>query len=127
MMTIELPPVDPRLHAHNKGHWRGKAAATKHLRELAHGLTLQWFGEIGRRESWPAAIIGYRFVVPDLLDRDEANMIQSQKPAVDGVVDSGLIPGDDWKHLHIQAIEVLVGRPRVELRFAPTNPRGGVV
>ena len=117
-ITIVLPPVNPKLNAHNKGHWRGKAAAVKSLRNLTHALTLEQ-----TRERWPAATIQYRFYFPDKRRRDEANAIHSQKAAVDGVVDAGLIPDDDWQHLSIAGVTCEVDRdnPRVEFVFTKSQ------
>ncbi len=114
-ITITLPPVDSRLHAHNKGHWRAKSTATKQLRELAQALVTQK----GRgREQWRRACVHYRFYVPDNRRRDTANMIQATKPAIDGLVDAGLIKDDCWQHLSIGKVSVEIDRnnPRVVLR-----------
>lgn len=117
-ITLVLPPVDSQLHAHNKGHWRGKTAAVKSLRRLAYLRT-----RICTRKQWDAATIVYRFYFPDRLRRDAANAIQATKPAIDGVVDAGLIPDDDWTHLQIAGVECAVdkGAPRVELVFRRTD------
>jgi hypothetical protein len=119
MFELLLPPVNSKLHSHNKGHWGAKLVAVKELKELAEALTMQWFAAQGRRQKWPAAFVSYRFFVPDLRRRDTANMIQSTKPAIDGVVAAGLIPDDDWKHLRIKDVEVKLDRknPRVVLVF----------
>jgi len=68
---------------------------------------------------WPTASIEYLFFVPDLRQRDEANMIQSMKPAVDGVVDAGIIAGDDWQRLRIASVFTQLDRefPRTVLRL----------
>ena len=114
-LLITLPPVNPKLHSHNKGHWRVKAAAVKSLRTLAHGLVCEQ--RPGPQPTWPAAVIEYCFYVPDRRRRDEINLCQATKPAIDGIVDTGLIPDDDWTHLHTQMIRVVVDKenPRVEL------------
>ncbi|MCP4782799.1 MAG: hypothetical protein GY903_00985 [Fuerstiella sp.] len=119
-ITIVLPPVNPKLNAHNKGHWRGKLKAVKSLRQLAGFLTREQ-----TREQWPAATIQYRFFFPNKLRRDQANAIQSQKAAIDGVVDAGLIPDDDWQHLAIAGVTCEVDRtnPRVELVFSKTTKK----
>jgi crossover junction endodeoxyribonuclease RusA len=114
VITIILPPINPKLHAHNTGHWRTKAQHVSHLKALARIATIA-----ETRERWERATVEYRFFVPDLVRRDEANMIHSQKAAIDGVVKAGLIPDDDWTRLHIAGVFVAVDRenPRVELRF----------
>lgn len=117
-ITIVLPPVDPKLTGQNKGHWRQRSAAIKGLRDLANALV-----RLETREQWKAATVEYRFFFPDRKRRDEANCIQSQKPAIDGVVDSKLITDDCWTHLHTAGVECEVDRenPRVELVFRKTD------
>jgi len=117
IVTLELPPINPKLHSHNTGHWRTKAAAVKELRRLAERKTCKLLPP--NFDTWPAAIVDYLFVVPTRHRRDFANMIQSQKAAIDGVVDAGLIPDDDWQHLDIGRVSCVVDKlsPRVLLTF----------
>lgn len=114
MIAIVLPPVDPRLHAHAKGHWRDKAKATKQLRDLAFLLAKS---KQKRIEGF--CRVHYAFFVPDKRRRDSANMVQAQKAAIDGIVEAGMIGGDHWEVLSIGSVTVHVDkvRPRVELFF----------
>lgn len=116
-MTITLPPIDPRLHAHNKGGWRAKATAVKQLRHFAYlvGKSLVTRSKAGSCRYQ----IRYRFYVPNRRRADSANMVQSQKPAIDGLVDSGLIPGDHWEVLVLGGVTVEVdsANPRVVLEI----------
>lgn len=114
-ITISLPPINPILHSHNKGHWRKKSEAIKTLRAIAKFAV--W--KQTRTERWKKAEVEYAFFVPDRRPRDEANMVQSQKAAIDGVVDSKLLLRDDWEHLHTRSIRVEINdkKPRVLLRF----------
>jgi len=59
------------------------------------------------------------FFVPDRRRRDEANLIQSCKPAIDGVVDAGVIEGDHWEKLTTGSVRVSIDKndPRVVLIF----------
>ena len=121
-VVIELPPINAKLHAHNKGHWRTKAGPTTALRFLAAGLTaVQMMEQRIRRGQWTTAVVDYAFIVPDRRRRDVVNMMQSQKAAIDGVVSAGLIPDDDWQHLTVGTIIVMVSKPAyVMLSFTPT-------
>ena len=111
-VIIELPPVNAKLHAHNKGHWRIKAGPTKALRHLAACLTsVRMLQQRIRRGDWSSAVVDYSFSVPDRRRRDVVNMMQSQKAAIDGVVSAGLIPDDDWQHLTVGEIRVRVLKP----------------
>lgn len=116
-IVIDLPQVNPKLHAHNKGGWRGKSSAVKALRAEARVKTRNVM-PVGYT-PWPFAVVVYRFYVPDLRRRDLVNMMQSQKAAIDGVVDAGLLVDDDWQHLAIGAVRCVVDRknPRVVLTF----------
>lgn len=115
IIRLELPPPDAKLHAHNSGHWRSKAGAVKALRELAALVAHQH--RIG--PTWERAGITYRFFFGDNRQRDAANCVQSMKPAVDGVVDAGLIAGDNWQRLQIDGVfcEIDRERPRTVLEI----------
>ena len=116
MIQIDLPT--PTGHAHNKGHWRAKAGPIKAMRELAYILGRQAIAEHGKPK---ANIVGVRYLfrVPDRVRRDAANMVQQCKPYIDGIVDSGLIPGDHWEVLRIVGVQVTIDRenPGVTLEF----------
>ena len=100
MITLTVP-VSAKLHAHNSGHWRAKAAATKQARELARMLVH------GQTPIEGVAVLDILFHVPDRRRRDLLNMCQSLKPVIDGVVDAGIISGDHWEVLRIGSIEVV--------------------
>ena len=116
-MTFSITmPIDSRLHAHAKGHWRTKSKPTRQARQEACFLALQTHAKplSGR------VVVDYHFSVPDRRRRDLANMVQSCKPIIDGVVDSGLIPGDHWESLGIGEVSVVVDKANgvtVELIF----------
>ena len=116
-MIIELPFPSSELHSHNKGHWRDKHDARKSAREIACGIGLEMLGRKPKCKS--AMTIGYYFFLPKDIVRDEANLIHSMKASIDGLVDSGLIYKDEWKHLHMVEIKCEVDRenPRVELKL----------
>lgn len=117
MMTFSITmPIDPRLHAHNTGHWRTKAEPNRQVRQEACFLALQTHA----KPLSARVVVDYRFSVPDRRRRDLANMVQSCKPICDGVVDSGLIPGDHWEVLGIGEVSVVVAKAKcvsVELIF----------
>ena len=107
-------PISRELHSHNKGHWRTKVGVVRSARELAMLEAIQH----GRRLKGKVGVF-YRFKVPDNRRRDEANLIQSCKPYIDGVVDSGKIQGDHWQALGTQgvSVEIVPGLFEVELLF----------
>lgn len=118
-IVLVLPQTIYELNGHNSGFWRAKADIVALLKSRACSITKQV-----TRQRWEAAELVYRFYFPNLIQRDEANAVQSQKPAIDGIVQAGLIPNDDWKTLHIRAIECAVDiqKPRVELEFYRVRP-----
>ena len=124
-LTIQLPPVNPVLHAHNTGHWAKKKNAIKALRELAYVETLSQMQKVGLSKPplgeplFVAALLHYRFCFPDRRARDRANAIQSMKAAIDGITDTGILPDDNWRHVNIGSVGVEVdpNNPRTEIRF----------
>ena len=114
VIHLVLPQTDSRLSGHAKGRWQSIRTPTKSLRHLACETALKQSKRI-----LGASEVTYRFYVPDRRRRDAANMIHSQKPAIDGCVDAKIIPGDHWEVLSIAKTHVEVDRknPRVELIF----------
>lgn len=114
---ITLPLPGARLHAHAKGHWRAKASATSAARSLALSVARVKSLSPSCRRPGGRKQIDYLFFVPDRRRRDEANLVQSCKPYIDGLVDAGVLERDDWEYLHTRSIVVEVDRvdPRVEL------------
>jgi len=112
-VTLVMPPPHPALHAHNTGHWRKKANVVTQLRWLAKQRALSAARAMhanGRVYTWSYATISFGFFFADEIQRDRTNCVQSQKPAVDGIVDSKLIAGDDYKRLEIGQILCAVDR-----------------
>jgi len=110
---------DKRMSAHpNRKHWQ-KTIATKEQRELGYALAKQAMAEV-RDTPWEPASVLFAFYWPDKRRRDEINYMQMMKGAVDGIVDAGLIAGDDWQRLQCRGAISQVDRenPRVELLFS---------
>jgi crossover junction endodeoxyribonuclease RusA len=111
---ITIPPADPALNAHAKGHWRAKAKATAEQRALAKILAKQQPVRIKGK-----CRVHFEFYVPDRRRRDASNLVQSCKAAIDGVVDAGVIEGDHWEILTLGSVSVFVDKldPRIVLMF----------
>jgi crossover junction endodeoxyribonuclease RusA len=91
---IDLVNDRPPLNANDRMHWRQKAALTKRVRETtawrvkalgippARHLTVQLHYAPGDKRK----------------RRDPANLCATSKPAIDGLVDAGLVPDDtpEW-------------------------------
>lgn len=72
-----------------------------------------------RKERFETAEIQLSFYIPDARHRDTLNMAQSLKPAIDALVDQGILKGDEWNILRIGRMHVEIDRlnPRVEIRI----------
>lgn len=102
-IAIVLPPPHAALNAHNKGHWSKKTKLVKTLRWLAC-QTAKKAMDAFKLKPIETAAIEYRFYFPDDIHRDSANAVQSQKPAIDGLVDAKLIARDNWQSLFLSGV-----------------------
>lgn len=111
-ITYPAPEWMAALNPHAKGDWRGKTAPTKWLRSEVASVCRQ--PNVPRFER---ARVTYRFFFPRKGGTDEANMIQRMKPAIDGIVDAGVIPDDNWGVLSTAGVESCkdAANPRIEI------------
>jgi hypothetical protein len=79
---------------------RATGAATLQRDEAAM-LAKAWRAANGWESVWPPAELVMYFAPPDRRKRDVANLIHAMKAAIDGLVDAGLLGGDDGKRLPI--------------------------
>lgn len=121
---IVVPWPSSRLHSHNKGNWRSRAAEVRRVRmmsataaRMAMDLVANQTDMQPRWQPMDAAILTIDFLAPDDRRRDVLNLCHSLKPVIDGVVDAGLIPDDSWETLSI-------GAPSYEVS---TSQTGGYV
>ena len=115
-MKITIPRPPACLRGHAKGHWRKKATATKKLRKLA------WAEAMGVGvEEMEAGRLSIHIRYPDKRRRDILNTVNGLKPAIDGLVDAGCLPDDDWKHLQVGSVTAELDRdnPGVDLILEP--------
>lgn len=119
-ITLSLPLPPYVLSGHAKGHWRGKAEATRKMRHHAH-MEATRLRLLHETRTMTLAIVSMQFYLSSRRRRDALNLANGCKPYIDGVVDAGIIDDDDWKTLSVGVIECAVdsARPRVELTFAP--------
>jgi crossover junction endodeoxyribonuclease RusA len=92
-MIFELPVpliVDkPPLTANQRLHWAEKARRTRKVRE-----SVCWRARQQMMTPQSYVIVQLHFRPNDKRRRDPANLVPTQKPAVDGLVDAGVIPDD---------------------------------
>ncbi len=128
-MLITLPWIDAKLHAHTGGVRWEKIKATKIGRAHAKLLCLDMINRKQVRPITGRVLVTYSFFCPNYNRRDEANMIQSCKASLDGIVASGLVEGDHWQAMTIYGVftEVDKENPRVEIRIEAADCVGDLV
>lgn len=83
------------LSANDRYHWRQKAARTRYWRQLTNVC-------VRAAQADPVGglvRITVTFAWPDRRRRDIGNLAPTVKAIVDGIVDGGLLPDDDDKHV----------------------------
>lgn len=139
--VITVPgPLCENLGQNAHVHWRVKAAATKDAREtwgIATADTLEgrafWNVRLTfnayfcRRRPGPGKtgqlmpVLGYR-------PRDLDNLVAAMKPAIDGLVDAGLVTDDDKTRVRYGDHEITwvdtFEEERVEVRVEPLGGEG---
>jgi len=91
---VVLLPVLDLLNANQGLHWRTRSKRTKTIRNAAALMARS----MGVPPLQRAHIYGF-YLPTDARRRDPANWAPSAKAAVDGLVDAGVLPDDDDKHL----------------------------
>ena len=116
--VVTLPAGMKLLNANDRVHWRTRARITKALREAA--------GYSARAAQIPQldrATIQAVLHPHDKRRRDAHNWYPSFKAAIDGIVDAGVLPDDNGKHLI--KVEVVLGTPvrhtQIALHITPTG------
>jgi crossover junction endodeoxyribonuclease RusA len=92
--VLELAPGLTLLNANHRMHWRPKAERTAELRRAG------W--AVAKQQKIPALARAHVLAVIRPASRqriDPANFYPSVKPAVDGLVDAGVLSDDDAAHL----------------------------
>lgn len=92
---IEFPPRQELLNANDRLHWRPKNRITQQLRGDAFKLA-----KAAKVPPLKRVHVEGIYEPPDRRRRDVANLYPSFKAAIDGaLVDVGVLPDDDSKHL----------------------------
>lgn len=90
---ILLPAADV-INANDREHWRKRAHRAKAIRDVAKKTAV-----VTRVPHLTRARIDVVIDFPDRRRRDTHNLMPTVKPIVDGLVDAGLLPDDDTRHL----------------------------
>ena len=116
--VVTLPAGMKLLNANDRVHWRTRARITKALREAAEKSALD--AHIPPQEQIRIQAVLHPH---DKRRRDPHNWYPSYKAAIDGLVDAGVIPDDDDRHL--TSIEVVLGTPvrhtQISLHITPAG------
>lgn len=117
-LTIILP-LPPRILSPNCpcGSRRGRiqrAVAARRYKSLAYDAAMAQ-----DCPTWQMATVRALFYHTTQRRRDDVNHLAMLKPAYDGIVQAGLIPDDDRKHLETVGCDFAIDKhcPRVELTF----------
>lgn len=88
---LAVPLVDgkPPLTANMRLHWSADAARRKAVREA-----VGWAARAAKVRPQRHIIVGLHYAPQDRRRRDPSNLMATQKPAVDGLVDAGVVPDD---------------------------------
>lgn len=111
-VRIELPFPDRRLSPNARVHWREKAKVVADYRqECAWSAVAVYKKRTGWLSDLPVALkppvrAVVTFVVPDRRKRDMDNLLASLKPAWDGLVDAGVLAGDDSERFSVESAGV---------------------
>lgn len=103
-VALQLPPKELQPNA-RAGRW-DRIKAVKSYRQAAKVAALNVRRANGNVTLQPPVQLDIAFYFSLKRARDEDNLIASLKPALDGLVDSKLIQGDDSDRLRINSITV---------------------
>lgn len=98
VLTLGVTPGAKLLTANQRGNWRKWAPWTKYWRLMSATHATNRI----RAGAWPRlerAHITITIDWPDKRRRDPTNWANTGKALVDGLVDAGLLPDDDTKHV----------------------------
>lgn len=92
-LPIPLVFDKPALTANQRLHWAEKSRRTAMVREH-----VAWRARQARLMTQEHVVVQLHFVPPDRRRRDPSNLVPTQKPAVDGLVDAGVVKDDtpEW-------------------------------
>lgn len=115
-ITIRIPSTAQIQQA--AGHWSGRNNERGGLRRTARILTLR---AMNCGPGFKAASLDIAIFYPDKRRRDWPNNVASLKPVIDGMMDAGALPDDDWQHMPPGAITVGIDKanPRIVLTLKP--------
>jgi hypothetical protein len=108
-IVLPLPPkvLSSNFVAGSIGGRMMKASATKKYRRIAKEAVES---ENVESAPWKKASVKATFHFPDSRRRDQRNFESMLKAAYDGIVDSGIVPDDDYNHFRGESTEFLLDK-----------------
>ena len=111
MLRIEIPMLPPiALSPNARPHWAQKHRATQSLRTVAWACAYSV-----ARDRIEKATIQPIFVVASKRRRDPDNWLAMLKPAIDGLVDAGILIDDDSEHVKLLSPQFVVDRSKAPM------------
>ena len=110
-MTLKLPFPVRDLSPNARVHWRKRAAVVAAFREECGWTAVTDYPKSSWNGDWPLRApveATVTFVVPDRRRRDLDNLCAMLKPAWDGLVDAGVLAGDDHTQFKVVDANVIV-------------------
>ncbi len=120
-LRVEIPMLPPKECNPNwRGHWSDRYRETSQFRLAAGYCAVA--SKQGKPLRYCKAKVSITLVIPDRrYVRDTDNMLASLKPAIDGCVDAGVLPGDSPENLEytlpIKYVISKVAEPMTILEF----------
>lgn len=117
ILNLPVRVLSPNYTVGSIGGRFQKASATKRYRRITREAIE---AECIETMPWPSVAVHAVFYFATNRRRDQDNAMGSLKAAYDGIVDSGLVPDDDYTHMKRGAPEFRIdkGSPRVELTIS---------
>ena len=119
--SVPLTWISPPLSLNDRDHWRAHARKVAVARDEA-----RWAIRAARLPALPAAAVFLNWRLPNNRRRDLDNLAASLKPAIDALVDEGVLPDDDWRHVVTSGCRITPPEPNTPasmwLTVTPKEP-----
>jgi crossover junction endodeoxyribonuclease RusA len=93
-VEVPLRRGKPPLTANQRLHWAEKAKRTKEVRQA-----VGWGVKAAKIPPSKHIAVWLNYATGDQRRRDPSNLMPTQKAALDGVVDAGIVSDDDPRHV----------------------------
>lgn len=91
---LDLPWPRPPLNHNQRGHWARRSPVIREIRE-----TTAWLAKAQKIPACGHIIVQLHYAPGRRRKLDPMNLTATSKPAIDGLVDAGVVPDDDSTHV----------------------------